>query len=1049
MHAIWKEQYGDNDVSEQRLQDQKRTIIKNKLLSPLELQQLQVVTSPDSEQRVSPSTPKQHPSADTSGPTDESTSRTLPLPPVELPHNEQEVKVAIENLITTSSQLEQRLPTKKLRNTKELREQLKLVNKVIPHIQTDTITETNNLAHAAAIYIQEQIQPTKPRTKEGSVPPWKKRLQNQIKGYRKDISRLSSAMSNKGRLRESLISKYHLKERHIQTAIEDAKQRLIALAHRLKRYQARSDQYHQNNLFKTNPGRLYEQLKGKRQTQQTPDPQETKTFWESIWSKPEVHNMSARWLADIQKDHTETPTQNNIVISEADVRNKLRTMANWKAPGPDQLQTFWLKYLTSLHERLAVQLQRAHDSPDHLPSWLVTGRTTLIMKDPQKGTSPKNYRPITCLPTTWKLMSGIIADKIMAHMHNNNLLADEQKGARHGSRGTKDQLAIDKMVMKDSKKRRTNLAVAWIDYQKAYDSVPHSWILETLQLYKIAPATQKMIAASMRLWNTTLTCNNQILADIKIQCGIFQGDALSPLLFCIALNPLSELLRRTEFGYTVKSGHRIHHLLYMDDLKLYGKNENQINSLINTVKIFSEDIRMKFGLDKCARLIKERGKVKNTQGLQLDVGTMKDAPLDTGYKYLGILQSDDNLQTEVKTKARREYEQRVKQVLRSRLNGHNKMQAINAYAIPVISYTGGIIDWTEEEKKDLDRRTRKLLTMHKGLHPRADVDRLYIPRKAGGRGLRKIKDTIENEERNLATYIWNNTGQQMLKAVQQSGLWEKPDKATAEWRKVTLEETRNTWMNKPLHGQYIRQIAEATTNEAAFRWLTETGLKIETEALITAAQDQALPTKMIKAKIMKTSHDTKCRLCKEKDETVAHLLSACPKLAGSEYIRRHNEVAKILHHGISQHHNIPTTDRTWLHQPEAVTETDEVKILWDFEIRTDRIITARRPDIVVIDKTDKTATIIDVAVPNDHNIRVKEQDKVEKYQDLRLEIQRLWNVKAQVVPVVIGALGSTTPNFPKHLEKIPGKHRPTALVKAALLGSSHILRKTLDLPESG
>ena len=256
-------------------------------------------------------------------------------------------------------------------------------------------------------------------------------------------------------------------------------------------------------------------------------------------------------------------------------------------------------------------------------------------------------------------------------------------------------------------------------------------------------------------------------------------------------------------------------------------------------------------------------------------------------------------------------------------------------------------------------------------------------------------------------------------------------------------------MQKPLHGQYVRQITETTSNEAAFRWLTETGLKIETEALITAAQDQALPTKMVKAKIMRTSHDTKCRLCKEKEETVSHLLSACPKLAGSQYIRRHNEVAKILHHGISKHHNIQTTERTWMHQPEAVTETERVKILWDFEIRTDRIITARRPDIVVIDKTTKTATIIDVAVPNDTNIKTKEQEKVEKYQDLRLEIQRLWNVKAQVVPVVIGALGSTTPEFSRHLEKIPGRHRPAALVKAALLGSSHILRRTLDLPESG
>ena len=391
----------------------------------------------------------------------------------------------------------------------------------------------------------------------------------------------------------------------------------------------------------------------------------------------------------------------------------------------------------------------------------------------------------------------------------------------------------------------------------------------------------------------------------------------------------------------------------------------------------------------------------------------------------------------------------MKQVLRSKLNGHNKMQAINAYAIPVISYTGGIIDWTEEEKKELDRRTRKLLTMHKGLHPRADVDRLYIPRKSAGRGLRKIKDTIENEERNLADYIWSNTQEQLLKAVQQSGLWKKPEQTTAEWKKQTLEETRNNWKHKPLHGQYIRQISETTNNEAAFRWLSETGLKIETEALITAAQDQALPTKMTKAKIMKISHDTKCRLCKEKDETVSHLLSACPKLAGSQYIRRHNEVAKILHHGICKQHNIQTAERTWMHQPEAVTETEEVKILWDFEIRTDRIITARRPDIVVIDKATRTATIIDVAVPNDHNIKAKEQEKVEKYQDLRLEIQRLWNVKAQVVPVVIGALGSTTSDLPKHLEKIPGRHRPAALVKAALLGSSHILRKTLDLPESG
>ena len=84
-----------------------------------------------------------------------------------------------------------------------------------------------------------------------------------------------------------------------------------------------------------------------------------------------------------------------------------------------------------------------------------------------------------------------------------------------------------------------------------------------------------------------------------------------------------------------------------------------------------------------------------------------------------------------------------------------------------------------DRRGDLDSRTGKLL-MHKDQHPRADVDLLHIPRKDGGGGLRRIKDTIENEERNLATYIWNHTGQQMFKAVQQSGVWRGLGMVTAE-----------------------------------------------------------------------------------------------------------------------------------------------------------------------------------------------------------------------------------------------------------------------------
>ena len=174
-------------------------------------------------------------------------------------------------------------------------------------------------------------------------------------------------------------------------------------------------------------------------------------------------------------------------IDVEDVRKKVKGMANWKAPGPDLVQSFWLKHLSSMHKRLAYHLQDILNDPSTMPTWLVKGRTTLIQKDPSKGTTPKNYRPITCLPTTWKLFSGILADKVMIHLETHKLLAYEQKGVRPGSRGTKDQLAIDKVVFKDSRRRKTNLAVAWIDYQKAYDSVPHSWILKAMTITQDRP----------------------------------------------------------------------------------------------------------------------------------------------------------------------------------------------------------------------------------------------------------------------------------------------------------------------------------------------------------------------------------------------------------------------------------------------------------------------------------------------------------------------------------------------------------------------------------
>ena len=125
----------------------------------------------------------------------------------------------------------------------------------------------------------------------------------------------------------------------------------------------------------------------------------------------------------------------------------------------------------------------------------------------------------------------------------------------------------------------------------------------------------------MSHWRTTLSANSKSIADVTIKCGIYQGDALSPLLFCITLSPLSALMDNSTYGYRFKSGITINHLLYMDDIKLYAKNEQDIDSLIH-LTLFSSDIGMTFGLTKCGRLIVNRGKVKSTCGISLPEGQM-------------------------------------------------------------------------------------------------------------------------------------------------------------------------------------------------------------------------------------------------------------------------------------------------------------------------------------------------------------------------------------------------------------------------------------------
>ena len=414
-----------------------------------------------------------------------------------------------------------------------------------------------------------------------------------------------------------------------------------------------------------------------------------------------------------------------------------------------------------------------------------------------------------------------------------------------------------------------------------------------MEMFGVAGNVRSFVNASMKQWNRELTASNQRLGNVKIRRGIFQGDSLSPLLFVLVMIPLTLVLRQTKASYELKKGgKKINHLLFMDDLKLFTKNEDQIDNLVNTVRIFLEDIKMEFGLPKCGVLIMKREKVVKSEGISMPNGKMLKNIEEGGYKYLGILEADGVKHEEMKDQIKKEYIRRVRNILKSKLNGGNIILAFNSRAVSIIRYGAGIISWTKMELEELDRRTRKLMTRYGAHHPKTNVDRLYLQRCEGGRGLLGLEDCVQVEVHSLEKYLSTLNGK-ILKEVSRSRIIE--NNKYGKSKKEILKEHQEKYEGKPLHGQFIKA-TEEVRGKRYWDWLKKGYLKKETESTIVAAQDEALCTRNLRNKVYGENVQSICRVCGAADETVAHIVLEYSKPAQKEYKQvRQDNVAKMLH----------------------------------------------------------------------------------------------------------------------------------------------------------
>ena len=155
----------------------------------------------------------------------------------------------------------------------------------------------------------------------------------------------------------------------------------------------------------------------------------------------------------------------------------------------------------------------------------------------------------------------------------------------------------------------------------------------------------------------------------KLPRGIFRGDALSALLFIIAMMLLNRILRKCTAGHKLRrSQGKINHLMYMDDIKLFAKSEKELEALIHAVRMYSQDIGMEFGIEKCAMLVMKSGKRHLTDGVEQP----NQDKNKRSEKYLGILEADTIKQVETKGKIQKEYHRRTKKLLETKPSSTRK-----------------------------------------------------------------------------------------------------------------------------------------------------------------------------------------------------------------------------------------------------------------------------------------------------------------------------------------------------------------------------------------
>ena len=811
--------------------------------------------------------------------------------------------------------------------------------------------------------------------------------------------------------------------------------------------------------------------------------EDVENFWRGLWCKEDSGKPDAEWLKEIEGVFAEiVPEVHNgdIEISMNDIWSSIKKKKNWSGPGPDLITNFWWKKLTSLHVYIKRIFQTIINDEVLINEWFSRGITNLFPKLGEWSIS--NQRPITCTNTLYKWFTSLLLRILTTFLAKHGLMQIDQRGAKEKCAGTVNNLLLDDMVLKDAQANRKNLACAWVDVRKAYDSLSHSWIKRVLEIHRLPTKLQTAICKIVDSWNIVLIIPLEGTVEetqpIHVTNGVLQGDSICPELYKLAKNPASWHLRRYE-GYRLSkplNNVNITHSLFIDDLKAYMKTLQKLVSMLTDLRMKMKDAGLEWNSKKCKILVMKLGCI-DTSIEYVMVGDMKvECMMDEElYRFLGVPEAETHKTGVLVQQLTQVVKQRTSMVWSSPLSDYHKVTATNIFVVSIVQY----YMWTEKfclnDLRIMDTEVRKIMNRNKSKYELQMNAILYVPRSKGGRGLKNIEDCYKQTKIKTALNMLDEKDQRMKVVTQfdqlriikkrSSFIKDAVDYSLNDYeailvdttdgfsmaynkdgeqfitseKKVAIERIKynsaanytaevmdSTWQGKIFK---IRSDDKELVNKTCYDWLTK-WKECPTQVIndISSIYLQTVPTlSFLKSRCVATIEDDSCRLCYEEKETVKHILSHCGKLAKSDYFTRHNKALQVIIYSVLKRAGLVDECPPWFSvvNVKPYYENELIELYWDIpeysgdEEKDNNPDRLMRPDGKLILKNVKKVIVLEQSVPWIENRCIKLHEKEEKYVGV-LRNLRLQYPDHEVCQAsfIMDCLGGYSKNLPENLAKV-------------------------------